>query len=135
VWISALLAPGGWSWRVARLLRDGAFRVATSRPLIDELTEVLSRQRLVTKYAVTHERRDQLIELIGGDAIFVDIPGSLAVCRDPKDNMVLETAVAAGAEIIVTRDDDLKGDPAVAAFADEHDIQLLTVQRFVDFFV
>ena len=44
----------------------------------------------------------------------------------------VETAVAAQAHAIVTRDDDLKGDPLVAAYAQQHGIQLLTVQRLVD---
>ena len=42
------------------------------------------------------------------ETVMVQITGNLnGFCRDPKDDMVLETAVLAGAEIIVTGDKDL----------------------------
>jgi putative PIN family toxin of toxin-antitoxin system len=37
----------------------------------------------------------------------VAIKGAIKVCRDPKDDMVLECAVVAGAQCIVTGDKDL----------------------------
>jgi predicted nucleic acid-binding protein len=35
------------------------------------------------------------------------ISGSLRVCRDPNDDMILECAVVAGAQVIVSGDKDL----------------------------
>jgi len=37
----------------------------------------------------------------------VEVSGSLRVCRDPNDDMVLECAVTSGAQCIVTGDKDL----------------------------
>jgi predicted nucleic acid-binding protein len=37
----------------------------------------------------------------------VTVPGMLRVCRDPDDDMVLECAVVAGAQLILTGDKDL----------------------------
>jgi putative PIN family toxin of toxin-antitoxin system len=37
----------------------------------------------------------------------VNATDAIAVCRDPKDNMILELAVSGKADVIVTGDDDL----------------------------
>ena len=37
----------------------------------------------------------------------MEIGGKLRVCRDPNDDMVLDCAVACGAQIIITGDKDL----------------------------
>ena len=132
IWISALISPNGYSARVISLFLADRFEVAFSRPLLQELVVVARRPRLVLRHALTAATTDRLLDSIRLTATFVDITGTLSICRDPKDNMVLETAVAAQAQAIVTRDDDLKGDPFVAAYAEQHGIQLLTVQRFVD---
>ncbi len=40
-------------------------------------------------------------------SIHVEVIGSLHVCRDANDDMVLECAVVAGADVIVSGDKDL----------------------------
>ena len=40
-------------------------------------------------------------------AHLVEPDEAISVCRDPKDNMVLEAALAGGAKFIVTGDEDL----------------------------
>lgn len=40
-------------------------------------------------------------------AVVIPIPLPAAVCRDPDDDLVLATAVAARASVVVTGDDDL----------------------------
>ena len=134
VWISALINPSGFPARVLDALIAGKFIHATSTALTRELEGVLGRPKFALKYGISAEAVRALLVVIGFRATFVDIPGTLAICRDANDNMVLETAVAARAQAIVTRDDDLKGDPVVAAFAATHGIELLTVQRFLDLF-
>lgn len=46
--------------------------------------------------------------------------------------MVIETAINGGADVLVSRDDDLKGAPEVATPLAEHGVRVLTVQRFLD---
>ena len=45
--------------------------------------------------------------LLRNTAIWFEPAVSLTDCRDPKDDKYLELALAAGAEIIVSSDDDL----------------------------
>lgn len=54
------------------------------------------------------------------------------LCRDPHDNMFLETAIKGGAEYLVTRDDDLKRDPELLQKMAEFGIQVVSVQRFLN---
>ncbi|MEK7509622.1 MAG: putative toxin-antitoxin system toxin component, PIN family [Patescibacteria group bacterium] len=37
----------------------------------------------------------------------VEIPGTLHICRDPRDNMVIETAFEGKANALITGDDDI----------------------------
>ena len=48
-----------------------------------------------------------MIALITDAAVWVEPTLQITDCRDEKDNKYLELAVAAGAEIIVSSDDDL----------------------------
>ena len=43
--------------------------------------------------------------------------------------MVIETAINGDADVLVSRDDDLKRAPEVAAVLAEHGVRVLTVQR------
>jgi putative PIN family toxin of toxin-antitoxin system len=53
------------------------------------------------------EVRDVLDEYLSG-ALNIRVDGALhGVCRDPKDDMVLECAVNADAQLVVTGDNDL----------------------------
>ena len=55
----------------------------------------------------------------------VKVTESIAICRDPKDNMILELAVSGNAEVIVTGDDDL------LAMNPFKDISILNPQSFL----
>ena len=58
-------------------------------------------------------------------------PGGAPVAAVPTV-VQLVAAVGGEAKYIVTRDDDLKGDPEVVKAMAEHGIEILTVQRFLD---
>jgi predicted nucleic acid-binding protein len=58
-------------------------------------------------------------------------PGLIRLCRDPDDDVVIETAVFGRADLVVTRDDDLKGASEVVAFLREMSIPVRTVRQFL----
>ncbi len=60
------------------------------------------------------------------------VVGDVHVCRDPKDDMVIETAVSGQADVIVTRDDDLKNAVEVLDYLRPAGVTVLSVQRFLD---
>ena len=89
------------------LLRAGEFDVL-ARPAPDdtEIAEVLSRPKFANVISLV--RRRQFLEALRGMAIWFEPSVRVTDCRDPKDDDFLEPALAAGAEIIVSSDSDLR---------------------------
>ncbi len=81
----------------------------TLRLLIDELAGILPRQKFARRLA---EKQLSILALIERYSALVEIiePASLSgpVSPDPDDDVVLATALAAQAELIVSRDKHLR---------------------------
>ena len=60
------------------------------------------------------------------------VSGELQLCRDPDDDLILETAVLGRARYAVSRDDDLKGDRDLVANMIPMGVEVLTVQHFLE---
>lgn len=117
---------------VLAALRARRFTLVVSQPLLDELHEVLLRPRLVCKYGIMAADVDELTTLLRSRAEMVTISGVIQMCRDPDDDAVIETAVAGQADVLVTRDDDMKSASDVVAALLEAGIAVHSVQRFID---
>ena len=131
IWVSALLNPTGMPARLVEAWVAGYVTVITSLPLLDELSDVLSRPRIRRKYGVRDREIADLLRMIAARTLLVPVTGHIEVCRDPDDNVVLETAIVGGAGYLVTRDDDLKHAPAVTQFMRRHGIRVMSVSRFL----
>jgi hypothetical protein len=102
--ISAALAPQGKPRRVLTWVRTNA-RLIASLPLLKEVRTRLERPKF-RKYLSVEDAERFVLDF----AAVCEKPalsGSIRVCRDPDDDMVLETAVAGRADCIVTGDQDL----------------------------
>lgn len=110
---------------------QGRLTVVISLPLIEELADVLGRPRLKRKYKLQDRDIADLLRLLTARTILVPVTGGVAICRDPDDNVVLETAITGGAGYVVTRDDDVKRDPVVSRYMRRHRIQVMSVSRFL----
>ena len=86
-----------------RALNHGMILV--SGVLVGELSRVLGRDRF-DRY-VTREERDEFLESLIRESNLIEITEAVQVCRDPKDDQVLELAVNGNATYIVTGDADL----------------------------
>ena len=80
----------------------------TSEALIEELTGILPRPKFARRLA---EKQLSIPALIERYRVLADIVApallSRAVSKDPDDNLVLATALAASSELIVSGDADL----------------------------
>ena len=90
---------GALTWAIAH------FQLMLSAPVIGELVEVLQRPKLA-RYFEGDAMFDFLLTVARVSEI-VDPSESIGACRDPKDNKLLELAVAAQARYLVTGDKDL----------------------------
>ena len=86
-----------------RALNQGT--VLFSDALSEESRRVFVRGRF-DRY-VTLRERAEFFEGLVSDAEFVEITETIQVCRDPKDDRILELAVNGNAAYIVTGDADL----------------------------
>ena len=132
VWISALINPHGYPARLKNAWLDGKFQIVVSVALLDELTDVLSRPRIRNKYRLKTEEIGEFLRLIAEKSITVTTTGTLRLCRDPDDDLMLETALNGNATFAVSRDDDLKRDQELISRMLEQGIEVLSVQRFLD---
>lgn len=129
VWISALINKLGFPARVLQALKEERFEPIISQVLVEELWLVLSRPR-IRKY-VEEQDIEELITLLQDRAIWVEPPGELHLCRDPDDDLALETALLGRVQYMVTRDDDLKRDLELLRRMEEQGVTVLSVSRFL----
>lgn len=108
VFVRSLLNPYGL-WGRLIFQHSDRYRLFVSTALGTEVLAVFARPELRRKFRVTQEQVVQLAALFErADVVTLgDLP---ALVRDPKDDMVLATAVAAHADYLVTEDRDLLDD-------------------------
>jgi putative PIN family toxin of toxin-antitoxin system len=106
IFVSALIGPG----TPARILEScwtGDPELVISEPILDELSDVLARDRIVRRLARRGPEVSEFVARLRQSAVIVDPTETLDLCDDPDDNRILEAANAGGADYIVTCDDDL----------------------------
>ncbi len=103
VLVSAALLAGVPRKAFDKLLDNGT--VLVSVPVLLELADVLNRKKF-DKY-VTHDERMRFMVSFLKVAEMVEIREAIVVCRDPKDDKLLDLAVSGKADFLVTGDKDL----------------------------
>ena len=105
--LRAVIKPAGTVGPVITRLRDGDYALVYSQSLIDELLAKLALPRIREKYHLSDGDIDDLLALIALRGELVSPTRTVKVCRDPKDDMFIEAALAGQAEVVVTGDEDL----------------------------
>jgi putative PIN family toxin of toxin-antitoxin system len=119
VWISALKFRGTPLLAIEQALTH--HDVAICAPIQDEI-----RATLHGKFGWTHENINEMFDLYFQSILFVQIKNNLhGICRDPKDDMILECASLANASMIISGDKDL------LVLKQYNEIQILTPREFI----
>lgn len=122
VWISALQFEGTPLLAVERIL--GRHILAVCDAIAFEI-----RTGLMKKFGWTHKEVDEALGFYFSRAIESEIRGDVrGICRDPKDDMVLECAALANADVIISGDKDL------LAVGEYKGSRILTPRAFLDEF-
>ncbi len=108
--VSAILTPKSPPGRIMKAWEDRLFQLCLSETLFSGIKQVLSRPWLVKKYHILPEQRKQLLWRLRRFSHFVsNLPKLKPVIReDPADDVILATAIASGAEVIVSGDKHLQ---------------------------
>jgi putative PIN family toxin of toxin-antitoxin system len=131
VWVRALIEPQGAPAKVLAAYRAGRFTLVASRPILEELESVLNYPRLVRRFRVPQAALD-LPAYLRRRAELVEIDGSVTVCRDPHDDMFIETAVRSGADYLVSMDKDLYDVPELCEALAQIGIHVMLAHLFVN---
>jgi putative PIN family toxin of toxin-antitoxin system len=102
VFVRALLTSGA-DRVIYQAIEQERITPAFSHDLLENLTRVLLRPKL--KLALPDIK--ELLEIIKAKAVMVKPEIKINACRDASDNIIIETAIAAGAKTIITNDADL----------------------------
>ena len=121
IYVSALAIPGSLAERAVRLAIEGRVELALSHPIVDEVLGVLSR-----KFARDIEQLARTSIFLSSMADYVVPTDRVRVLADLPDNRILECALAAGAELIVT------GDRAMLALGSWQGIEIVSLRRFLE---
>ena len=105
--VRALLRRRGPAGPLLARLSDGAYTPIYSRPMLDELIDVLGRPRIRQRYHLGDAEVAITLALIRERGKPVLPSRRVTVCRDPNDDKLLEAAVAGRADAIVSGDNDL----------------------------
>ena len=98
---------GGVPRRLLNLARNGHITLFTSSMLLDELADVLSRDKFAALLASREIDPAFLMQRYGMLASLVKPQAIERTVRDVDDDVVIATALAAQADIIVTGGNDL----------------------------
>ena len=103
IWISFLI--GKQLTGLYRHMDSGRIEVVTCETQLRELADVLNRPR-IRKY-IPAGQVEEFLDLLCEVALLVCPEQGPPLCRDPKDDYLLYTALAAQANYLVSGDNDL----------------------------
>ena len=102
IYISAFVIPGGNAEKAYLHAIDGDFELCTSVAILTELA-----RKLGGKFGWEKQKIAQLITSIGNLANVLETTPWLKVVADDPDNRILECALEAGADFLITGDKHL----------------------------
>ena len=119
--VSALVFPGGQGEAALRRIIEETDQLVLSRPILDELLDVLGR-----KFARDAEELAHVAVYLSEIATIVAPKQRIRAVKDEPDNRILECAVSGHAEVIVT------GDKVLLALKHYEEIRLLTLRAYLE---
>ena len=127
VFVSAYIRPEGPPGQIIeRFVRDGAFEVVLTEPIVEEVLQSLAypkvqkAARSKTDPELWFEDIVVLSQLVGGD---VEVA---SVCGDPDDDKYVAAAIEGRAAFVVT------GDPDLLTLGEHEGIRIITPRAFLD---
>lgn len=120
VFVSALTLPDGRGDQALRKIVEGEDSLALSKQILDELLSVLAR-----KFARNREELARVAVFLSNLGEIVEPAESLTVLADEPDNRIVECALAANAQLIVT------GDRAMLALGEYQGIRIVSLSAYL----
>jgi putative PIN family toxin of toxin-antitoxin system len=130
LFVSGTIFTRGHPHALLEAWRAGAFVLLLSDDHYDELTDVLSRPKIVRRYRITPADLSALFAGLATAERVTPSPVLPVQPRDPKDAKILAAAVGGNADYLVSGDDDLlvlAGDPHLKPMSIVTVVEFLTI--------
>jgi putative PIN family toxin of toxin-antitoxin system len=131
IWISGLIATSETAAKLVDEWKTGKFSVVISEQQILEIYEVLTRPKFSSKYHITEKEIRDLVTLIKDKAERVTLKNNITICRDPDDNIIIETAIRGKARYLMSGDKDIMDDKDVLSLLSQHGILVISLSNFL----
>jgi putative PIN family toxin of toxin-antitoxin system len=126
IWVSAIIW-GGIPDEIISLQEQGKIEIASSRKLLSELENTFNKKKIQTKLEALQLTTSSAFSLVYESVNIYSIEKLIVPeLRDPDDTIVLATAIAANAEVIITGDLDL------LILQEYQNMQIMTATDFLE---
>ena len=121
--VASAVLWGGMPRLLLQAGREKRVELFTSAALLAELTDILGRRKFDKKIAASTLTVDQLVDRYAALAALVRPSPTPRIAPDPDDDVVIGTALAAKADLIVT------GDKPLLSVAEYQGVRLVGVSQ------
>ena len=123
--VASALLWGGVPRPLLQAAREKRVQLFTSTPLLAELTDILGRRKFEKKIAALTLSIDPLVDRYAELAVLVRPTLTPRIAPDPDDDVVIGTAIAAKADVIVT------GDQLLLSVIEHQGVRIISVSEAV----
>lgn len=121
--VASAVLWGGMPRLLLQAGREKCVALYTSAPLLAELTDILGRRKFDKKIAASTLTVDQIVDRYAALTAMVRPTPTPRITPDPDDDVVIGTALAAMADLIVT------GDKPLLSVAEYQSLRIVSVAR------
>jgi len=131
VWVSSLITSSKTAGEIVEAWRNERFKLVISQQQLTEIAEVLHRDKFLISYRFDIKAVADILDSIAANADRVTLKGNIRICRDPDDNIILETAVRGKAKYLISGDKDITDDKEVMSYLAHHGVSVISPSTFL----
>ncbi|MFN8821651.1 MAG: putative toxin-antitoxin system toxin component, PIN family [Betaproteobacteria bacterium] len=124
--VASAILWGGTPRLLLQAARDKRVELFTSTAMLAELTDILGRRKFARKIAASQLTIDQLVDGYAQLAALVRPVTTPRIAPDPDDDVVIGTALAAKADLIVT------GDKPLLTVSEHQGVRIASVAQAIE---
>lgn len=124
--VASAILWGGTPRLLLQAARDKRVDLFTSTAMLAELTDILGRRKFARKIAASQLTIDQLVDGYAQLASVVRPVTTPRIAPDPDDDVVIGTALAAKADLIVT------GDKPLLTVSEHQGVRIVSVAQAIE---
>ena len=131
IFVRSLIQKENLANHLISLWLEDRFVLVLSQAIVDEVRGVLLRPALMRELQYTRTEAMRLINLLS-QANIVEVTSSAELCRDPKDDMLIDCAVSGRVQFLVSYDKDLVDDAELKRALFEFGVEIVEPPDFLN---